>query len=77
MQPIDPKRMFSNRIDWLKKTIWGANPWGHNPDPETYDRDGFGTLRRKFPKHPSKYAFRKNTKRARKWAEVQHEQVAE
>jgi hypothetical protein len=72
MMPLDPRKMlqFRNRIDLLKKTIWDGTPYG-NPDPEKYFKDpelGFG-LRRLVPKKPSRYALRKNTKRARKYAE--------
>ena len=69
MMPIDPRRMFRNRIDLLKKTIWGGSPYG-NPDEKKYYKDAFGTLHLIEPKKPSRYALRKNTKRARKYANV-------
>lgn len=46
------------------------------PNRVTYDEDIYmesnlsGTVIRKVPKKPSKYALRKNTKRARKFAAV-------
>ena len=62
------------RIDILKRRGGWTNPYPSVQ--EGYEKDPIsGVITRKEPKKPSRYALRKNTKRARKFAAFKGEQA--
>lgn len=72
MGPLNPLTVYRNRIDILKRlNMHPRHVEGDYKPTVVYKLDSAGSLTRQSPKQPSKYALRKNTKRARKYAEAQ------
>jgi hypothetical protein len=66
MNPINPLIEYRNRIDILKRVNSHPDAPQRRLDRKVYDVKTTGQIVRIIPKILSKYAARKNTKRARK-----------